>query len=90
MMWRFATEEPAFDPATMERAREIIDWSNRPYHALFLQWLRDQADIPIEPKSAHADLICANARANTLKEVRQHFINETERAHQALESEHGG
>ena len=86
--WRDKNTEDA--PAMMDRAREMVSWSQRPYHDDFLKWLRAMADRPIEPgKSSHADLIVANARANTFKEIRQYIVDETEKAHRVMEHEYG-
>ena len=82
--WRNATED---SPVIMEDANQIVAWSTSTYHKRFLLWLREQADQPINPKSPHADLIVANARANTMKEIRKHLLDLAERAHSALEIE---
>jgi hypothetical protein len=82
--WRNATGEPS---PVMEDANQVVKWSNCDYHKRFLLWLREQADQPINPRSQHADLIVANVRANTMKEIRKHLLDLSDRAHSALEIE---
>ena len=73
----------------MENAHQVAAWSNCDYHDRFLAYLREEADKPINPKLPHADLIVNNARANTMKEIRQHLLDLKERANAALERERG-
>ena len=86
-LWRFVSSDDA--APVMEGAGQVVNWSKCDYHKVFLAWLRSQADRPIDLKLGHAELIASNARANTMKEVRQHLLDLTERAHSALEIENG-
>ena len=83
--WR--RDAGARDPEIFHKAHQVVELSRHKGYEHLLEWLREQADAPVNPKQAHADLIVASARSNTFREVRQHLIQETERAHQALEAE---
>ena len=84
-IWEYAIRDDS--PVIMEDASQIVEWTNRRYHKRFLRWLRESADAPIDPKSAHMDLIVANAMVKTMREVRKHLLDLEERAHSALELE---
>lgn len=71
----------------LERAAELLAWSEKRYHAVFLTWLREQADAPVDPRRGHVDLVMATARSNAFREIRSKLIDDVERAHAALEVE---
>lgn len=88
MLWQQATREDQW-ATTMDDAEDVVRWTDCAYHRKFTDWLQKQADAPIDLRSQHAELIAATARANTMKEVRQHLAQLEERANLALERERG-
>lgn len=77
-------------PAMMERASEFIRWSDHKAHQDFLDWLYDQADMPINTSLPHGDLIAGNARCNTMKEIRRYLIDEETKARRLIDRENNG
>lgn len=64
-------------------AEQFLEWFERPYTERFLQWLRDEADRPMDLASQSA-LLAGAARGNAFKEVRQHLLREQRNAEIAL------
>ena len=78
------------DPKIMEQSSQFVDWSSKPYHQIFLDWLYDEADKPVPIKEKQVDLIIGISRANTFKEIRRYLQDQESRANSILNRERNG
>lgn len=68
----------------MDAANEVQRWAACPYHEVFKQWLRSEADRPMK-LDAHGPMIEAASRANTFREVRDHIVRLERQAARLME-----
>jgi hypothetical protein len=69
--------------SAMAESQEIVNWTQMPYHATFMEYLRTEIDKPLLVGN-HMDMIQSAARANTLKEIRDYLLRVVRTAQDAL------
>lgn len=89
-IWDTLTGHDHHEPEILETANQFIEWSSRPYHQQFMDWLFDEYDKPVPIKGNQVDLIIGTARANAFKEIRRYLQDEESRANSALNREQHG
>ena len=89
-IWDSVAGNERDDPKIMEESSQFVDWSSKPYHQTFLDWLYDEADKPVPIKEKQVDLIIGISRANTFKEIRRYLQDQESRANSILNRERNG